>query len=156
MYFRIDKNNEFAGFYESKEQEGTFVEITIEDWQNVLNKQSQGEIIYYDESSKKLETIKLGQFEKLIDGKVVQSQEMINEEMENIEDRIDDTEDELEVVAKRIKKRIVDKRGTVRLVAKQKELNADLVELNKTLKELDKKLKELDKKLKELGGMKGV
>ena len=61
---------------------------------------------------------------------------MISEEMENIEDRIDDTEDELEVVAKRIKKRIVNKRGTVRLVAKQKELNAELVELDKRLKEL--------------------
>ena len=66
MYFRIDKNNKFAGFYESKEmEEGTFVEITLEDWQNVLNKQSEGETIYYNAKSKKLETMLLGQFETL-------------------------------------------------------------------------------------------
>ena len=69
MYFRIDKNNKFAGFYESKEmEEGTFVEITLEDWQNVLNKQSQGETIFYNSKTKKLETILLGQFEELVDG----------------------------------------------------------------------------------------
>ena len=65
MYFRIDKNNKFAGFYEAKEEkeEGTFVEITIEDWQGVLDKQSEGEVIFYNPKSKKLETIKLGEFE---------------------------------------------------------------------------------------------
>ena len=72
MYFRIDKSNKFAGFYESKEmEEGTFVEITFEDWQNVLNKQSEGQVIYYNAKSKKLETILLGQFEDLENGTAV-------------------------------------------------------------------------------------
>ena len=70
MYFRIDENNKFAGFYEAKEEkeEGTFVEITLEDWQGVLDKQSEGEVIFYNPKSKKLETILLGQFEELVDG----------------------------------------------------------------------------------------
>ena len=63
MYYRLDENRKFIGFYESKEQEGTFVEITLEDWQNVLNKQSEGEVIYYNAKTKKLETIALFQFE---------------------------------------------------------------------------------------------
>ena len=71
MYYRLDENREFIGFYESKEQEGTFVEITLEDWQGVLDKQSEGEVIFYNPKSKKLETIKLGQFEELVDGQVV-------------------------------------------------------------------------------------
>ena len=66
MYFRIDKNNKFAGFYESKEmEEGTFVEITIEDWQGTLNKQTEGEVIFSNSKTKKLETLALGQFETL-------------------------------------------------------------------------------------------
>ena len=64
MYYKIENGN-FVGFYESKEQEGTFVEITLEDWQEVLNKQSQGEIIFYNAKTKKLETIKVGKFETL-------------------------------------------------------------------------------------------
>ena len=71
MYFRIDKNNKFAGFYEAKEEQGTFVDINIEDWQNVLNKQSQGEIIFYNAKTKKLETILLGKFETFENGGIV-------------------------------------------------------------------------------------
>ena len=65
MYYRLDENRKFIGFYESKEQEGTFVEITLEDWQEVLNKQSEGEVIFYNPKIKKLETIKVGKFETL-------------------------------------------------------------------------------------------
>ena len=70
MYFKIENGN-LAGFYEDKEKTGEYVEITIEDWQMVLNKQSEGEVIFYNPKSKKLETIALGQFEELVDGQVV-------------------------------------------------------------------------------------
>ena len=70
MYYKIE-NGKFIGFYESKEQEGTFVEITLEDWQGVLDKQSEGEVIFYNSKSKKLETILLGRFEELENGKAV-------------------------------------------------------------------------------------
>ena len=64
MFYKIENGN-LVGFYESKEKTGEYVEITLEDWQDVLNKQSEGEVIYYNPKTKKLETILLGQFETL-------------------------------------------------------------------------------------------
>ena len=64
MFFQIE-DNKFTGFYENKDKDGDYTEITIEDWQGILDKQSQGEIIFYNPKSKKLETILLGQFETL-------------------------------------------------------------------------------------------
>ena len=70
MYYKIEEDK-FVGFYEDKDKTGDYTEITLEDWQNVLNKQSQGEIIFYNTKSKKLETILLGQFEELENGTAV-------------------------------------------------------------------------------------
>ena len=67
MYYKLE-NGKFVGFYEEVQEGGTFVEITLEDWQGVLDKQSEGEVIFYNSKSKKLETIALGQFEELVDG----------------------------------------------------------------------------------------
>ena len=64
MYYKIEEGK-FTGFYEDKDKTGDYTEITIEDWQNILDKQSQGEVIFYNSKSKKLETILLGQFETL-------------------------------------------------------------------------------------------
>ena len=74
MYYKIEEGK-FVGFYEEAQEEGTFVEISIDEWQGVLNKQSQGETIFYNIETKKLETIKLGQFEELVDGQVVYKKE---------------------------------------------------------------------------------
>ena len=62
MYFKIE-NGSFVGFYESKDKDGDYTEISLEGWQVLLNKQSEGEVIFYNSKSKKLETIKLGKFE---------------------------------------------------------------------------------------------
>ena len=67
MFYKIE-DNQFKGFYEEKDKDGNYTEITIEDWQMVLDKQSEGEVIFYNPKSKKLETILLGQFEELVDG----------------------------------------------------------------------------------------
>ena len=64
MRYKIE-DNKFTGFYEEVQEGGTFVEISIEDWQMVLDKQSEGEVIFYNPKNKKLETIKVGQFEIL-------------------------------------------------------------------------------------------
>ena len=64
MYYKIE-NGKFTGFYEIKEKEGIFIEISVEDWNNLLNEQSQGKSIYYDSKTKKLDTLKLGKFEEL-------------------------------------------------------------------------------------------
>ena len=70
MYYKLEEGK-FAGFYENKDKDGDYTEITIEDWQGVLDKQSEGEVIFYNPKSKKLETIKVGQFEDLENGIVV-------------------------------------------------------------------------------------
>ena len=67
MFFKIE-NGKFLGFYEQKDKDGNYTEITIEDWQGVLDKQSEGELIFYNSKTKKLETILLGQFEELENG----------------------------------------------------------------------------------------
>ena len=64
MYYKLEENK-FVGFYEDKDKDGNYTEITIEDWQGVLDKQSQGETIFYNIETKKLETILLGRFEIL-------------------------------------------------------------------------------------------
>ena len=64
MYYKIE-NGKFVGFYEDKDKDGNYTELTIEDWQGVLDKQSEGEVIFYNPKSKKLESILLGQFETL-------------------------------------------------------------------------------------------
>ena len=64
MFYKIE-NGKFVGFYEDKDKDGNYTEISLEDWQAVLNKQSEGEVIFYNSKSKKLETIKVGKFETL-------------------------------------------------------------------------------------------
>ena len=56
MFYKIEEGK-FVGFYENKDKDGNYTEITIEDWQMVLDKQSEGEVIFYNAKSKKLETI---------------------------------------------------------------------------------------------------
>ena len=70
MYYKLEEGK-FVGFYEDKDKTGDYTEITLEDWQMVLDKQSEGEVIFYNPKSKKLETILLGQFEDLENGTAV-------------------------------------------------------------------------------------
>ena len=74
MFFKIE-NGKFVGFYEEAEKTGEYTEISIEDWQGVLDKQSEGELIFYNSKTKKLETILLGQFEELENGIAVYKKE---------------------------------------------------------------------------------
>ena len=69
MFFKIE-DNKFTGFYENKDKDGDYTEISIEDWQMVLDKQSEGEVIFYNSKSKKLETIKLNRFETIKNGEI--------------------------------------------------------------------------------------
>ena len=69
MYYKIENGN-FVGFYEQKDKDGNYTEITIEDWQMVLDKQSEGEVIFYNVKNKKLETIKLNRFETIKNGEI--------------------------------------------------------------------------------------
>ena len=74
MYYKLEEGK-FVGFYEEIQEDGNYTEISIEDWQGVLDKQSQGETIFYNPKSKKLESILLGQFEELENGTAVYKKE---------------------------------------------------------------------------------
>ena len=74
MYYKIE-NGKFVGFYEDEDKDGNYTEISLEDWQGVLDKQSEGERIFYNPKSKKLETILLGKFEDLENGIAVYKKE---------------------------------------------------------------------------------
>ena len=76
MFYKTENGN-FTGFYEDedKDKTGDYTEITLEDWQMVLDKQSEGEVIFYNSKSNKLETILLGQFEELENGTAVYKKE---------------------------------------------------------------------------------
>ena len=69
MFYKIE-DNKFTGFYENKDKDGDYTEISIEDWQGILDKQSQGEVIFYNVKNKKLETIKLNRFETIKNGEI--------------------------------------------------------------------------------------
>ena len=74
MFYKTENGN-FTGFYEDEDKDGNYTEISLEDWQGVLDKQSEGEVIFYNPKSKKLETIKVGQFEELENGTAVYKKE---------------------------------------------------------------------------------
>ena len=69
MFYKTENGN-FTGFHEDKDKDGNYTEITIEDWQMVLDKQSEGEVIFYNVKNKKLETIKLNRFETIKNGEI--------------------------------------------------------------------------------------
>ena len=82
MFYKIE-NGKFVGFYEDKDKDkdGNYTEITLEDWQMVLDKQSQGEVIFYNPKSKKLDTLKLQTYETIENGKIVFNREKRIEEI---------------------------------------------------------------------------
>ena len=78
MYYKIE-NGKFTGFYEIKEKEGIFIEISVEDWNNLLNEQSEGKAIYYDSKTKKLDTLTLGRFEELKGDMIITNIELLKQ-----------------------------------------------------------------------------
>ena len=132
MYYKLE-DNKFKGFYEEKEEQGTFVEISIEDWQAVLNKQSEGETIYYNPKSKKLETILLGRFEELVDGIAVYKKDK-------------------EVIYDKNQLTYLRKRYTELKVAKldSEELGMDTLDIDTEITELKAKVVKIQARVKEL------
>ena len=90
MYYKL-KNDKFCGFYENNNEAGTFIEISQTDWSDVLNKQSLGEVIFYNKKTKKLETVNLKNYEILENGEIVKDTEKLREiiftQISNYKDR---------------------------------------------------------------------
>ena len=118
---------------EDKEKTGDYTEISIEDWQGILDKQSQGEVIFYNPKSKKLETILLGQFEELVNGTAVYKKDK----------EVDYNNNQLTYLRKRYTELKVAK-------ADSEELGLDTTDIVTELAELKLKVVSTQAKLKEL------
>ena len=146
MFYKIE-DNRFTGFYENKDKDGNYTEITIEDWQGILDKQSQGEVIFYNPKSKKLETILLGQFEELVDGIAVYKKEK----------EVDYNNNQLVYLRKRYTELKVAKADseelgldTTDIVTEIAELKLEVVSTQAKIKELKLKVVPTQAKIKEL------
>ena len=132
MYFKIE-DNKFVGFYEEKDKDGTYTDITLEDWQVLLNKQSEGEVIFYNSKSKKLETILLNQFEELENGIVTYKKDK----------EVEYNNNQLVYLRKRYTELKVAK-------ADSEELGVDTTDIDTEISELKLKVISTQAKLKEL------
>ena len=134
MFYKLE-DNKFTGFYEEVQEGGTFVEISIEDWQMVLDKQSEGEVIFYNSKSKKLETIALVQFEDLENGTAVHKKDK-------------------EVIYNNNQLTYLRKRYTELKVAKadSEELGMDTLDIDTEIADIKAKVVKIQAKLKELEG----
>ena len=134
MFFKIE-NGKFLGFYEEAEKTGEYTEISIEDWQGALDKQSEGELIFYNSKTKKLETILLGKFEELVDGQVVYKKDK----------EVDYNNNQLTYLRKRYTELKVAK-------ADSKELGLDTTDIDTEIAELKLKVVSTLARVKELKG----
>ena len=134
MYYKLEEDK-FVGFYEDKDKTGDYTEITLEDWQMVLDKQSEGEVIFYNPKSKKLETILLGQFEELVNGTAVYKKDK----------EVDYNNNQLTYLRKRYTELKVAK-------ADSEELGLDTTDIVTEIAELKLKVVSTQAKLKEIKG----
>ena len=137
MFFKLE-DNKFTGFYENKAKDGDYTEITLEDWQNILDKQSEGEVIFYNPKSKKLETILLGQFEELVDGIAVYKKDK----------EVDYNNNQLTYLRKRYTELKVAKLDSEELGMDTADIDTEIVELKVKVVSTQAKIKELLSHLK--------
>ena len=136
MFFKIE-DNKFTGFYENKDKDGNYTEISIKDWQAVLDKQSQGEVIFYNPKSKKLETILLGQFEELVNGTAVYKKDK----------EVDYNNNQLTYLRKRYTELKVAKLYSEELGMDTADIDTELAELKLKVVSTQAKIKVLTRKL---------
>ena len=133
MYYKLEEDK-FVGFYEDKDKDGNYTEITIEDWQSVLDKQSQGEVIFYNPKSKKLETILLGQFEDLENGTAVYKKEK----------EVEYNNNQLTYLRKRYTELKVAKLDSEELGMDTSDIDTEIADIKAKVVKIQAKLKELN------------
>ena len=133
MFYKTENGN-FTGFYEDKDKTGDYTEISIEDWQGILDKQSQGEVILYNSKSKKLETILLGQFEDLENGTAVYKKEK----------EVEYNNNQLTYLRKRYTEVKVAKLDSEELGMDTSDIDTEIAELKAKVVSTQAKLKELN------------
>ena len=132
MFYKLEEGK-FVGFYEDKDKTRDYTEITLEDWQMVLDKQSEGEVIFYNPKSKKLETILLGQFEDLENGIVVYKKDK----------EVDYNKNQLTYLRKKYTELKVAKLYSDELVMDTLDIDIEIVELKAQVVKTQAKLKVL-------------
>ena len=70
MYILIE-NGEMKGFVNEKEEGKQYIEINKEEFNELMKKQSDGESLFYNKQNKKIDSIKLNQYEKFENGEIV-------------------------------------------------------------------------------------
>ena len=134
MFYKIE-DNRFTGFYENKDKDGNYTEITLEDWQMVLDKQSEGEVIFYNSKTKKLETIKVGKFDELEKGTAVYKKDK----------EVEYNNNQLTYLRKRYTELKIAK-------ADSEELGMDTSDIDTEIADIKAKVVKIQAKLKELEG----
>ena len=132
MFYKIE-DNRFTGFYEDKDKTGYYTEITIEDWQMVLDKQSEGEVIFYNSKSNKLETILLGQFEELENGTAVYKKDK----------EVDYNNNQLTYLRKRYTELKIAKADSEELGMDTSDIDTEIADIKAKVVKIQAKLKEL-------------
>ena len=133
MFYKIENGN-FTGFYESKDKDGDYTEITLEEWQMVLDKQSEGEVIFYNSKSKKLETILLGQFEDLENGTAVYKKDK----------EVDYNNNQLTYLRKRYTELKIAKSDSEELGMDTSDIDTEIAELKAKVVSTQARIKELE------------
>ena len=133
MYYKLEEGK-FVGFYEDKDKTGDYTEITLEDWQMVLDKQSEGEVIFYNSKSKKLETIKVGKFEELVDWQAVYKKDK----------EVDYNNNQLTYLRKRYTELKIAKLDSEELGMDTSDIDIEIAELKAKVVSTQAKLKELN------------
>ena len=133
MYYKLEEGK-FVGFYEEIQEDGNYTEISIEDWQGVLDKQSEGELIFYNSKTKKLETILLGQFEELENGTAVYKKEK----------EVEYNNNQLTYLRKRYTELKVAKLDSEELGMDTADIDTEIAELKLKVVSTQAKLKELE------------
>ena len=127
MYIILDDNFKFIGFSLKKEENYQSIEISEQEHDDFMSKQSEGYTLYFDKKNKKLEVIELGNFE------------FINENGEIEKNNVKEKQYNNDLVIK-LKKDILD----------FEEFGEDTEYLKEQLKTKEAEISELEEKLKKL------
>ena len=134
MYIILDDNFKFIGFSLKKEENYQSIEISEQEHDDFMSKQSEGYTLYFDKKNKKLEVIELGNFE------------FINENGEIEKNNVKEKQYNNDLVIKLKKEKIQLKKDILDF----EEFGEDTEYLNEQLKVKEKEISELEEKLKKI------
>ena len=132
MYIILDDNFKFIGFSLKKEENYQSIEISEQEHDDFMSKQSEGYTLYFDKKNKKLEVIELGNFEFINESGKKEKNSMREEQHNN------DLLIRLKKEKIQLKKDILD----------FEEFGEDTEYLKKQLKTKEAEISELEEKLK--------